>query len=63
MKLPGSDLFKLGVEIMSDCPQRKLRLFFAASREASQIDNPPKDRWRNVTFPLDIQTPAAIRKV
>jgi hypothetical protein len=54
MKLPGSDLFKLGVEIMSDCPQRKLRLFFAASREASQIDDPPKDRWRNVMFPLDI---------
>jgi hypothetical protein len=23
-------------------------------REASQIDDPPKDRWRNVMFPLDI---------
>jgi hypothetical protein len=42
---------------MSGCPQRKLRLFFApspASREASQIDDPSKDRWRNVTFALDI---------
>ncbi len=37
--------------------QRKLRLFFAHSpppREASQIDDPPKDRWDNITFPLDI---------
>jgi len=42
---------------MSGCPQRKLGLFFAPSpppREASQIDDPPKDRWDNVTFPLDI---------
>jgi len=42
---------------MSGCPQRKLRLFFALSpppREASQTDDPSKDRWRNVMFPLDI---------
>jgi hypothetical protein len=45
------------MEIMSGSPQRKLRLFFASSsppREASQIDDPPKDGWRNVMFPLDI---------
>jgi hypothetical protein len=24
------------------------------SREAGQIDDPPKDRWDNITFPLDI---------
>jgi hypothetical protein len=42
---------------MSGCPQRKLRLFFALSPppvEASQIDDPPKDRRRVVMFPLDI---------
>jgi hypothetical protein len=42
---------------MSGCPQRKLHLFFALSPsppEASQIDDPPKDRWRIVMFPLDI---------
>jgi hypothetical protein len=44
-----------GVETMSGCPQRKLRLFFAPSPpplEASRQS--PKDRWRNVMFPLDI---------
>jgi hypothetical protein len=42
---------------MSGCPQRKLRFFFALSPpppEANQIDDPPKDRWRIVMFPLDI---------
>jgi len=42
---------------MSGCPQRKLRLFFAPLSpqcEARQIDDPQKDRWRNVVFPLDI---------
>jgi len=49
--------WQIGVETMSGRPQRKLRLFFAASPlppEASEIDDPPKDRWDNVTFPLDI---------
>jgi len=53
-------------ETMSGCPQRELRLFLAASPpppEASQIDDPPKDRWDNITFPLDIYTPAAITKI
>ena len=57
MKLPGGDLYKLLVEKVSVCPQRKLRLFFAPSpapREASQIDDPPKGRRRIVMFPLDI---------
>jgi hypothetical protein len=51
---------------MSGYPQRKLRLFFAASQPppgASQIDDPPKDRWDNIMFPLDIYTPAAITKI
>jgi len=33
------------------------RPFFAplpSPHEASQIDDPPKDRWRNVMIPLDI---------
>ena len=58
--------WQTGVETMSGCPQRKLRLFFApspATREASQIDDPPKDGWDNITFPLDIYTPAAITKI
>ena len=46
-----------GVETMSGCRQRKLRLSFAPSPpqcEAGQIDTHPKDRWRDVMFPLDI---------
>jgi hypothetical protein len=49
--------WQTGVETMSGYPQRKLHLFFAPSSpqcETRQIGDPPKDRWRNVMFPLDI---------
>jgi hypothetical protein len=58
--LHGTNLtgeWQTDVEIMSGCPQRKLPLFFALSPpplEASQTDDPSKDRWRDVMFPLDI---------
>jgi hypothetical protein len=45
--------WQTGLEIMSGSPQGKLRLFFAPSSpqcEARQVDDPPKDRRRNVMF-------------
>jgi hypothetical protein len=46
-----------GMETMSGFRSASSVLFFAPSpsaREASQIGNPSKDRWRNLVFPLDI---------